>query len=416
MLVIDQYIVNAINGNGSYCIMLKYNKVLKRNSMTAQKTAIQYKDGQQLLYVGSYRIVAFNIILAALLAFYLYNNNVPTQILIKWLSAIVIIIGIRLFHCKLVIKKELYISHTNLNLKIFVFFTLLTGLVWTSIFFASNPYTDNAMRFVIFIVFAGMCAGATASLGVYMFAFLVYVCAIFLPIIFYNLYMGGVNNSILSIILSFYLLATAIIAKSFQRLLTGIFYLTEQNEILIDKLEELSITDSLTALYNRRHFTKLIKDEYYRAKRNKYSLAFISIDVDNFKLVNDNFGHPFGDKFLTYIAYYLKSYLRRENDIIFRLGGDEFAALLINCSEEDTKQICEQIKAGFLKTPGFDYEPQDQEHKKILDQVSLSIGVVFIPYETELNVNQITEMADQLLYDAKHHGKSKVMYVKISAK
>lgn len=381
--------------------------------MKEQKPAVQYKDGQQLLYAGSYRVVVFNIILASLLGLYLYNNSVPTQILTSWLTGIILIIAARMLHCYLVVKKELYISAPKKHLKIFVFFTLLTGLVWTSIYFVSIPYTDDAMRFVILIVFAGMCAGATASLGVYLVAFLVYVCSILLPIIFYNFYLGGSNNAILSLILIFYLIAASIIAKSFQRLLSGIFYLTEQNANLIDKLEELSITDSLTALYNRRHFSKIIKDEYYRAKRNKHSLAFISIDVDNFKLINDNFGHPFGDKFLTYIAYYLKNYLRRENDVIFRLGGDEFAALLINSSEEDTRILCEKIKSGFLKTPGFDYQPQNEEHERILKQVSLSIGAVFVPYEIEINVNQITEMADQLLYDAKHHGKHQVVYVKI---
>lgn len=383
--------------------------------MKGQKPAIQYKDGQQLLYGGSYRAVSFNIILASLLGFYLYYNAVPVSLLIVWLSVIFIIIMLRIVHCKLVIKKEWYISAVSLNLKIFNVLTLLTGLTWTSIFFLTLPYTDTMMQFVIFVVFAGMCAGATASLGVYIPAFLMYICAMLLPVIFYNFYLGGVNNSIFSIILLFYVLAVTIIAQSFQRLLTGIFYLTEQNAILIDKLEELSITDSLTALYNKRHFSKLIKDEYHRAKRNKQSFAFISIDVDNFKLVNDNFGHPFGDKFLTYIAYYLKNYLRRENDIIFRLGGDEFAALLIDTTEEDTKKLCEQLKEGFLKVPGFDYEPHNEEHQKILDQVSLSIGVVFVPYETNISINQITDRADQLLYDAKHHGKRQVKYIKLGS-
>ncbi len=381
--------------------------------MAEQKPAILYKDGQKLLYDGSYRAVGFNIILAALLGIYLYNNDVPTHIVTLWLFGLGVIVSFRLIHCSLVLKRELYISAPALNLRIFVIFTLLTGLSWTSIYFITLPYTHTMQQLVIFLVYGGMCAGATASLGVYIPAFLTYVCAIFLPVIVHDFMFLDFNNAITSTIFIFYLLATTIIARSYQRLLSGVFYLTEQNEILIDKLEELSITDSLTALYNKRHFTKLIKDEYYRAKRNKHSLVFIAIDVDNFKLVNDNFGHPFGDKFLTYIAYYLKSYLRRDGDIIFRLGGDEFAALMVNISEEDAKRICAEVKNEFLKTPGFDYEPQDEEHKMILGNVSLSIGVVFVPYESELGINQIIEEADKLLYEAKHHGKDQFRYVRL---
>ncbi len=382
--------------------------------MKVEKTAVQYRDGQQLLYAGSFRAVGFNVILASLLGYYLYNHNVPTHILTIWVLSLIFVIAIRMIHCKLVLKKELYISATNLNLKIFLLLTLLAGLTWASIFFLTLPFTDNVMQFVIFIVYAGMCAGANASLGVYVPAFLIYVCAVFMPIIFYQFYLGGVDNTVLSIIFLFYLLAITVIARSFHRILAGIFSLTEQNAILINKLEELSIKDSLTALYNKRHFTKLVKDEYYRAKRNKHPFAFISIDVDNFKSINDNLGHPFGDKFLTYIACYLKTYLCRENDIIFRLGGDEFAALLVNATEEDTKQLCEKIRSQFLKSPGFEYEPQNEEHAKILAKVSLSIGVVFIPYETQISIAEITERADKLLYDAKRQGKNRVAYVNLN--
>lgn len=138
--------------------------------MKVENTAIQYLDGQQLLYAGSFRAVGFNVILASLLGFYLYNHNVPTHILTIWILSLIFIIAIRMIHCMLVLKKELYISATNLNLKIFLLLTLLAGLTWTSIFFLTLPYTDNVMQFVIFIVYAGMCAGANASLGVTIFS------------------------------------------------------------------------------------------------------------------------------------------------------------------------------------------------------------------------------------------------------
>jgi diguanylate cyclase (GGDEF)-like protein len=299
------------------------------------------------------------------------------------------------------------------HLYIFVFFTFLTGLAWSWIYFATLPYTNNLKQLVILLVFGGMSTGSTSSLGTYIPAFIAYISAIFVPVIIYYFSFLDVNKATIASIFMLFLFAITFIAKNFQGLLQNIFYLTEQNENLIRQLEELSITDPLTNLYNKRYFAKVISTEYNRSKRNKYPLAFVSFDVDNFKLINDNFGHTFGDKFLIYVAYYFKTYLRRSNDILFRLGGDEFTALLINATEEEVKYIAEQIQTQFLKNPSFDYQPQDDLHQNIFAHVTLSIGIVYIPYESTCSIETVIEEADKLLYQAKHEGKNQIKYSKI---
>lgn len=319
---------------------------------------------------------------------------------------------IRLIHCKLVVSKNLMQNSANLQLIIFFFLTLLMGLVWTSIYFISTPYVAQQQLYGIILVFGGMTAGATTTLAIYFPSFIAYIFSIFLPVIIYNFCFLEFDPSILSIMIMFFLLAIILTARSLQDLLKRTFLLTEQNKSLTDKFEMLSITDALTGLYNRRHFTKVMQEEYNRAKRNQQSFALVSIDVDNFKLINDSLGHPFGDKFLTYIADYLKNYLRRSNDIIFRLGGDEFSALLLNSTEEKAKQICDEIKSRFLKNPKFDQGSQDGTQQQILKQISLSIGVVYVPHDSTANIEQIIEKVDQSLYKSKNDGKNQINYTK----
>jgi diguanylate cyclase (GGDEF)-like protein len=343
--------------------------------------------------------------LATLLAIYLYNNNVPIGLLIIWLSAMIFVCSGRIIYCKLLLSKEPFLTSVDFHLKVFFSLVLISGMLWASIYFSSIPYTTDQQKDVIMLFFGGMTAASTTNLSVFLPALLVYVSSIFVPIIIYNYSFLDSYHSILATTFLLYLLALAAIAKTNQGLLKSVFFLTEQVKIL-------SITDELSGLYNRRHFTKMIHDEYNRAKRNQQSFALISIDIDNFKLINDSLGHPFGDTLIIYTANYLKYYMRRANDLIFRMGGDEFVALLINASAEKTNQICNEIKTQFLKTPEFYYENIDSHNKNILAQVSISIGAVYVPYDATRNIEQIIEQADQLLYESKNNGKNQIRFAK----
>ncbi len=381
--------------------------------MKDDKAPIKYNEGRQLLFDNSYRGIPFNAIMAIFLAIYLSYKQIPKTPILIWVTMMIIISFFRIIHCKMILSKKLFYKTFNFHLKIFIFLTFLTGLNWTSIYFISIHYTMETQLDIVTLFFGGMSAGATTSLAVYFPAFLTYTLSIFIPVIMYQYYYWDINHFILATSLLTFLVGLSIITKSNQKLFKKTFFLTEQNKILSDKFEVLSITDELTGLYNRRHFIKIINEEYNRAKRNQQSFALISIDIDNFKLLNDNFGHSFGDKFIIYTANYLKNYLRRSNDIIFRLGGDEYIVLILNISEEKTKEICNIIKNKFLKTPNFDYKPQDSDHQKILAKISMSIGIVYVSHKTTTDINQIIEIADQLLYQAKNEGKNRIKYTKI---
>jgi len=378
--------------------------------MNDNRTAIQYKEGQRFLFDSTYRTLVYSVVLAALLALYVYLNKGPKEFIIMWFSGITVMVIIRAIHCKIVIAKGQF---DGAQLRMFVFLTFITGLVWTSLYLSSISYLAEETKYLIVISYGGMVAGATTTLGVYYPAYFAYTFTIFIPVIIYNFWLGDVNHTIWAVMYVLYLFALTVVTKSHQSILRKTFFLTEQNKDLLDKFEKLSITDALTGLYNRRHFSTIIQEKYNRAKSNQQSMVLISIDVDNFKSINDNFGHPFGDKFLIYVATYLNHYLKPVNGVIFRLGGDEFAALLVNITEEAAKELCNEIKVNLIKNPRFDYDVQDSNLQNILAHVSLSIGVVYIPPNAATAMEQIIDKADQLLYQAKNQGKNEIKYTKI---
>ena len=110
-----------------------------------------------------------------------------------------------------------------------------------------------------------------------------------------------------------------------------------------DQLEALSQRDSLTHLYNRQTFNELAEQQWGLAKRQQTPLSIIMLDIDNFKLFNDTYGHPAGDECLKKIATAILTALRRPTDILARYGGEEFIALLPNTDLEGATLVSENI-------------------------------------------------------------------------
>ncbi|MCX7903393.1 MAG: GGDEF domain-containing protein [Caloramator sp.] len=165
--------------------------------------------------------------------------------------------------------------------------------------------------------------------------------------------------------------------------------LTKKNiqlKILNEKLQEMSIKDQLTGLFNRRYFYNKIKEEITRAKRGNYKLSIISVDLNNFKKVNDTLGHSEGDRLLKEFARIALSNTRAEIDSVYRFGGDEFIILLVDCDFEGARKIAERLNESI---------------KKVNDIVSLSYGIVELDLTTDINIEDILILADKRMYEHK---------------
>lgn len=377
-------------------------------AMNNKKQERYYKEGVALLYEGSYKAIPFNIVLSVLLACDLLYNKVPVLIVGSWIASIFIISLIRMFYCLKNMKQNESPQNQKLNLYFFILLTFLTGVAWGACYLVTLPYLNELHEFIIILVFGGMCAGSIASLSISLPAYYAYILPMFVPVIVYNFAALNFDRAILALMFFLFVVMVLISAKMNNKLLNTIFKLSNDKESLIIRLKVMSITDPLTELYNRRYFDDVLNNEFHRAKRNNYAINLVFIDIDNFKIVNDNFGHPNGDILLIDLADLLKKSLRRSNDIIFRLGGDEFAIILINSSTDKAFEVCQDIQYNFQKRL-LSYDQTVFHNPQLLQQITLSIGIVNAPLNSELNPEHIVTVTDEALYKAKSDGKNKII-------
>ncbi len=179
------------------------------------------------------------------------------------------------------------------------------------------------------------------------------------------------------------------------------------------QLEALSITDSLTGLYNRHHFHSTMAKEISRCTRFRHPLSLVLFDLDNFKPFNDNFGHLEGDNILRLVGRCARELIRSQ-DHAFRLGGDEFALLLVETDLESGALVAERFRLAFndqwfeaMSTTGKELRP-----------VSMSLGLAEFKQADDLgdtgeNADNLIMRADMAMYEAKRRGGDRV--VKASA-
>jgi len=173
---------------------------------------------------------------------------------------------------------------------------------------------------------------------------------------------------------------------------------TLKDASLLAKMEELSNTDPLTGLYNRRCINKELEQEFYRTQRYKTAFAFGIIDVDDFKKVNDNYGHPAGDQVLKQLSTLMRN-CSRYTDIIGRYGGEEFAFILPSTDFRGAYSFGEKLRK---KVSENEFDLGNGLKKKI----TISIGIAYFSADSHMNLEELISKADEKLYDAKRNGKN----------
>ncbi len=155
------------------------------------------------------------------------------------------------------------------------------------------------------------------------------------------------------------------------------------------KLQKFIVEDPLTGVYNRRYFEETIREEVYKALRQKYPLSLMMIDLDNFKWYNDNFGHQEGDRLLKIFGKVLRKNIREKVDKACRYGGDEFIVISPYTSWESAVLIAERICKSWIETE--------------FNKVTLSIGIAqLIKRDTlEESILDLINRADKAMYEAK---------------
>lgn len=205
-----------------------------------------------------------------------------------------------------------------------------------------------------------------------------------------------------------------------------VLYRTSTLMRLVRRLKKHTDIESLTGLANRRHLDKYSGTVFDDVARSNNDLACVMIDVDNFKQVNDNWGHATGDAIIIFVAELIQA-LTRQGDMCVRYGGDEFMVLLPECDGAEAGKIAERIRLHFAREVRqfFASESNKQSTAKLNDknikmtnntatttsnhvEPRLSIGIATLKKNRPSSINDLMQMADKALYNAKEKGRNRV--------
>jgi diguanylate cyclase (GGDEF)-like protein len=170
------------------------------------------------------------------------------------------------------------------------------------------------------------------------------------------------------------------------------------------ELRRLSNCDALTGLYNRRRLDENLPNEAIRASRQHYDLYLLLIDIDNFKVYNDKYGHQQGDRLLKELAQIITRSIRENVDSGYRYGGDEFAATILHANPQQALMVAERLRAEY--------------NAKNLVPTSLSIGIAKLKNShrtLEEDLDGLIREADQALYLAKNNGGDQNVMLELSS-
>jgi diguanylate cyclase (GGDEF)-like protein len=167
-----------------------------------------------------------------------------------------------------------------------------------------------------------------------------------------------------------------------------------------EKMNSLIIREGLTGLFNKVYIRQRLEEEFYRAKRYNHQLSLLMIDLDNFKALNDRYGHTAGDHLLRYFSQLILETLR-PSDIAARYGGEEFLVILPETDQVEAGTLAERLR---LRISLYPFR-LDSRKEDIL--FTISIGVSSYP-EFGQSTEELIALADEALYRAKKNGKNKV--------
>ena len=342
----------------------------------------------------------FGLVVVSIIFVWAYIDYIPSKYLLLWSLAQIIFIVSRYINGKMISK---YLEEENsVKLKVHTMFfstiVVFSAFIWTGgtilgAIFAPSPY-----EFVGFAMIMGIIAAAVLSLTPTFNVFLAYFFIMIIAQFGVMVYFGTHAHLAIAAFLLIYMPVIVLLSKSIYKNHLATIHSHDILESHINELKELSITDSLTKAYNRRHFFEAAQTLVSIARRENSEISFLMIDVDYFKNVNDTYGHQVGDYVLVRLSQEIQSMVR-ESDIFARIGGEEFALLLHGTSLKGAKIIAEKIR---LKVQELDFEDN-----YIPFDLTVSVGCSSLR-ESITTLEELYQDADKKLYIAKELGRNRV--------
>jgi len=304
---------------------------------------------------------------------------------------------------------SLWLLRRHQNVRQVAFIASIILIAFMIVFTNSNENTNFGIIWSIFIpYFSTMFNGRKVGL---------YLSVFFYTIMFIMAYDGiGVWNEGLWSFIDF----TRFVIASI--LLTFVIYLSESahekadNELkmvreneqkILAKLTEISVTDALTGAYNRRYFNEVFPHILKDAQEEDDLVSLFILDIDFFKEHNDTYGHYEGDVTLKKVAQKLASLIQYEGDLVFRIGGEEFAGVIHTRSKDEIQELIESINQGIEEL-----EIEHSATKLPSKKLTVSIGVCTNYPSNERQLKHFYKQADDALYRAKSEGRNKTVFAR----
>lgn len=182
----------------------------------------------------------------------------------------------------------------------------------------------------------------------------------------------------------------------------GIFSDISDRKKSEEKLKDLSLIDPLTEIHNRRYFNIEYYNKWQHAQRTKTPISIIVCDIDDFKKINDTYGHISGDQAIITMAKAISSTLKRSTDFIARYGGEEFVVVSYDCDEQSAFELCKMIKSNVDNTPISGIKDGSY-------YCTMSFGISTIVPGVNTTPEQFLNSADKAMYEAKRTGKNRIV-------
>jgi len=394
-----------------------YQRHIPREELVAAQLEMLMQNGQ--VATVTMHLVG---VMAAIMMFWPF---LASTTLLLWASAFLILLLIRsLLMSNALIERRYHTQPRRVYWQL-VIGAALTGAVWSSAYILAALYVPVTMQYVFLLLIVMITAFSLGFSVVVREYFIAYMFTSLWPIAWWSLvhYWEQPYNLLIGLaLLAFCALLLYVCNqtyKSFRNMislawerehiaqelgdLTG--SLRDRNRQLRDarrQLTELANIDELTGLGNRRLVNSVLKEEINRARRSSGELSLILLDVDHFKNYNDHYGHPAGDDVLQKLAEILQLAATRAGEVAARYGGEEFLLVLPGASAGSALRTASRLRKMVVE------EDIPHSASPVAQHITISQGVITVSPDSEIQANDLLELVDKALYNAKDAGRNAI--------
>lgn len=334
-----------------------------------------------------------------------FFNIVPRAWLFAWYGFSIVVLSFRYLTVKLYNHNLLQDKNNSKWRYLIMLGACCGGIVWALMGIFLLPETSGLPLVLMVLVIAGVSAAAVPLLSGVVSAALLLLVLTLLPTVIHLWIRQETEFVLLGSAIAVYLVYLIALVAQFHRVIAKTIYLQFELEVANEQLAEAATHDGLTKIANRYLFELQLSEAIKRAERQHKLIGIFYIDLDQFKAVNDTFGHQIGDELLIEVVDRIENKLRHE-DFIARLGGDEFAVILENIDETKNltsvaMAICQTLHEVFFIRQKSIY-------------ISASIGISLYPIDGD-DVDTLLKKADSAMYVVKKTAKGNFQFVSRTA-